>query len=204
MKSTSLSMLAISLFASVFACSSTISSGGGGDPCSALAAKCPSCTLPNLAQTCNAAVASHDPASCQNGLNDHDIQTNCVSGSTASDDSGTDAPVSVIDSGSGGNDPGGGGSCLGGDVCVALCPAGNCTSCVSQSTCDATCAGHGCSQTCQGTGSCTFNCSGGGCQMACLGHASCTLECPGGGCTFDCGTTGTCHTSCSGGNCVGP
>jgi hypothetical protein len=46
-------------------------------PCALLAAKCPKCTLPLLKQTCNVAVASGDPSSCQNGLNDHDVQANC-------------------------------------------------------------------------------------------------------------------------------
>ncbi len=46
-------------------------------PCAVLAAKCPKCTLPLLKQTCNLAVASGDPSSCQNGLNDHDVQANC-------------------------------------------------------------------------------------------------------------------------------
>jgi hypothetical protein len=46
-------------------------------PCAQLAAKCPKCTLPLLKQTCNLAVSSGDPASCQNGLNDHDVQSNC-------------------------------------------------------------------------------------------------------------------------------
>jgi hypothetical protein len=46
-------------------------------PCAQLAAKCPKCTLPLLKQTCNLAVSSGDPASCQNGLNDRDVQANC-------------------------------------------------------------------------------------------------------------------------------
>jgi hypothetical protein len=46
-------------------------------PCAVLAAKCSKCTLPLLKQTCNLAVSSGDPASCQNGLNDHDVQANC-------------------------------------------------------------------------------------------------------------------------------
>jgi hypothetical protein len=46
-------------------------------PCAQLAAKCPKCTLPMLQQTCSLAVSSGDPASCQNGLNDRDVQANC-------------------------------------------------------------------------------------------------------------------------------
>jgi hypothetical protein len=46
-------------------------------PCAQLAAKCPKCTLPHLQQTCNLAVATGDPASCQNGLDDRDVQSNC-------------------------------------------------------------------------------------------------------------------------------
>jgi hypothetical protein len=46
-------------------------------PCAQLAAKCPKCTLPMLKQTCNLAVSSGDAASCQNGLNDRDVQANC-------------------------------------------------------------------------------------------------------------------------------
>ena len=62
------------------------------------------CTLPGLAQTCNAAVATNDPGSCQQGLDDHDIQTNCVSagpepspgrsdaGASSGPDTGTSPP----------------------------------------------------------------------------------------------------------------
>jgi hypothetical protein len=46
-------------------------------PCAALAAKCGKCTIPGLKQTCQLAVASGDPGSCQNGLNDKDVQANC-------------------------------------------------------------------------------------------------------------------------------
>jgi len=46
-------------------------------PCAALAAKCPKCTLPLLQQTCMAAVASGDPRSCQQGLSDKDVESNC-------------------------------------------------------------------------------------------------------------------------------
>jgi hypothetical protein len=46
-------------------------------PCATLAAKCGKCTIPGLKQTCQLAVASGDPGSCQNGLNDKDVQANC-------------------------------------------------------------------------------------------------------------------------------
>jgi hypothetical protein len=49
----------------------------GGGPCAVLAAKCSKCTLPFLKQTCMAAVASGDPKSCQEGLNDKDVESNC-------------------------------------------------------------------------------------------------------------------------------
>jgi hypothetical protein len=51
--------------------------GSGGGPCAELASKCPKCTELTLKLTCEAAVASGDPASCQNGLDDPDVQTMC-------------------------------------------------------------------------------------------------------------------------------
>lgn len=49
----------------------------GGTACEQLAAKCPHCTLPQLQATCEAAVSTHDEASCQDGLTDPDVQANC-------------------------------------------------------------------------------------------------------------------------------
>jgi hypothetical protein len=55
--------------------------GTGGSPqvgpCAELAQKCPHCSEPSLKLTCNSAVATGDPASCQDGLDDIDIQTKC-------------------------------------------------------------------------------------------------------------------------------
>lgn len=48
-----------------------------GDACATLAAMCPNCTIPNLRATCEAAVATGDQASCNDGLTDPDIQSNC-------------------------------------------------------------------------------------------------------------------------------
>jgi hypothetical protein len=50
---------------------------GRTGPCAVLAAKCGKCTIPGLKQTCQLAVASGDPGSCQNGLNDKNVQANC-------------------------------------------------------------------------------------------------------------------------------
>ena len=58
-------------------CSSTSSGTGSSDPCGDLAKLCPKCTLPDLKMTCDAALATKDAKSCQDGLNDRDIQTNC-------------------------------------------------------------------------------------------------------------------------------
>lgn len=51
--------------------------GTSSDACTTLNLKCPKCTLPNLKSTCQTAVATANPASCQNGLDDADIQANC-------------------------------------------------------------------------------------------------------------------------------
>jgi len=51
--------------------------GGGGTKCEQLAKKCPLCTLPTLKATCNAAVATNDEKSCQDGLSDPDVISNC-------------------------------------------------------------------------------------------------------------------------------
>lgn len=51
--------------------------GGAGSACAELATKCPLCSLPHLKATCEAAVASGDTQSCVDGLEDHDVQTNC-------------------------------------------------------------------------------------------------------------------------------
>ncbi len=57
------------------------SPGTGGSPalgpCAELANKCPKCTEPSLMVTCESAVATNDPVSCQDGLDDMDIQTKC-------------------------------------------------------------------------------------------------------------------------------
>ncbi len=212
------------LFPALFpatACTSTVVQGSS-DPCAQLATKCSKCTLPDLAQTCNAAVASNDPGSCQQGLDDHDIQTNCVDTSSAGPDAGnpsgqdtgtgpqadsgvpTSHDTGAPDTNPGQVDTGPTSTCGAATQCAPLCPAGHCESCESQGVCMAQCAGGGCAQTCEGTASCSYVCSGGGCSMACLGDASCALTCPGGGCTFTCATTGMCATTCSGGGCVGP
>jgi len=204
-------ILGVSFVVPVIACTQNVTSSPASDACSQLAERCPKCTIADLAATCNAAVNSHDPTSCQNGLDDHDIQTNCVSG-TNGQDSG---PPNNQDSGQPTNQDSGTApdtsnppdvaeqTCSGGDVCNAHCPAGGCTSCASQGVCMGTCEGRGCTLTCEGSANCNYDCPGGGCTLSCLGNASCVLICEGGGCTFDCATTGSCSTSCPGGGCSG-
>jgi len=83
--------------------------------CSDLAAKCPYCTLPNLKSTCDSAVASQDPSSCQDGLNDHDIQTNCVPhGGNGGSGNGGSGNGGSSNGGSGNGGSGNGGSSNGG------------------------------------------------------------------------------------------
>jgi hypothetical protein len=205
-------ILGFSFVAPALACTSNVTNQVSSDPCSALAAKCQYCTIPGLAETCNADVSSKDPGSCQDGLDDHDIQTNCVasggnadSGSPGNPDTGSNRDTGSLSPDTGGHQPDSGppATCSGGERCAAICPMGSCDSCASTGTCTAVCEGSSCDMTCQGSATCTYECPGGGCTMACLDDSSCALSCSGGGCTFQCATKGTCSTSCFGGGCSG-
>jgi hypothetical protein len=127
--------VAIMLTASALGACSSSSSTSGDDPCGALAKQCPYCTDPGLQSTCNNAVASHDPASCRDGLNDKDVQANCVAHSTPADSgsgggsdtsTGIDSNIPVDGSGGDTSSP-----C---DELAKLCP--HCTDPGLKSTCD--------------------------------------------------------------------
>jgi len=69
-------ILLLVAFALLIAGSLTCDSNG--PKCRELDQQCASCTLPYLKQTCQAAVDSGDEDSCQDGLEDEDIQSSCM------------------------------------------------------------------------------------------------------------------------------
>ncbi|MBL8613362.1 MAG: hypothetical protein JNL38_38845 [Myxococcales bacterium] len=169
-----------------------------GSACDSLAQKCPYCTLPNLKQTCEAAVASKDPKSCQNGLDDKDVQSNCKaptgsSGGSSSSSGGASSSSSGGASSSSSSSGGASSTCNGGGSCTCSGPAG----------CDRTCDGKACAFECFGPGGCTLDCAQGGCTAKNKGAGGLTLTCAGGGCTATTESSGSASVSCGGkGNCT--
>ncbi|MBX3231899.1 MAG: hypothetical protein KIT84_12035 [Labilithrix sp.] len=164
----------------------------GSDPCSTLARKCPFCTEANLKQTCEAAVKTSDSASCQNGLDDRDIQASCVESSSSSSSTSSTSSSGGASSSSSSTSGGGGSTCNGG-ACV----------CVGVNACDLACDGSGCAFECKGPGGCKLSCPGGNCSARNTGAGSLTLECAGGACAVTSESSGSSTVSCGGkGNCT--
>src|SRR5262245_57858318 len=139
--------------------------------CDRLADRCPYCTLPGLRATCENAVASNDPASCQDGLDDPDVQSNCVP------PGGADAPS-------------GGGGAVCGNPNECICPAAT--------TCDYDClAALPCELSCMPGSQCTAPCDPSAtCNIECASSTSCDVDCRGGDCDVTCPTTGCTVTNC--------
>lgn len=166
--------------------------GGGSDDttCERLADRCPYCTLPGLRATCENAVASGDPASCQDGLDDPDVQANCVP------PAGADGPTGQPDA------PGGGGAVCGApNQCIcpasascdyACLPAIPCElDCMPGSQCEATCdPSSTCNIQCAGSPSCVVDCANGDCDVTCPSTGCTVTNCPAGTCQVTCGVTG--------------
>src|ERR1041384_8055658 len=77
-------LLVPALVAGVACSVNNTTAGSGSVPCDELAARCPYCTSPSIKQACENALGTHDPGSCQNALNDRDVQASCVAPSSSS------------------------------------------------------------------------------------------------------------------------
>jgi hypothetical protein len=197
------------------ACTVTNAAPSSSSACSELADRCPLCTDPGLTQTCNEAVQTNDPVNCQDGLDDPDIQTNCVSTSpgapSTQPDSGAPGPGHQTDSGATAPDTGASspqpdsgapgipdtGSPDTGSGQPDSGPGPTC----GTEVCLTSCPGGHC-DSCESLGACSSNCEGGECQQTCEGSASCLFTCQGGGCTMSCLGDATCTLDCPGGGCT--
>lgn len=191
----------------VLACQVDASGNSGGDDdgtskknkCEQLAEKCPYCTLPDLKETCQTAVRTRDEDSCQSGLDNANVQADCVPKNSTSS-GGTTSSSGGTSSSSGGGTTSSSSSSGGSAIDLGLCPAGGCTQvCAEGQQCEAECAGGNCTQTCSTGAICEFTCAGGNCTQSCAGGAECSLTCSGANCTQSC--VDDCEKTCYGGNC---
>ncbi|MEZ4361709.1 MAG: hypothetical protein R3B48_16090 [Kofleriaceae bacterium] len=172
------------------ATASLVSACESRDPtCDRLAEKCAYCTLPGLRATCEAAVDSNDAASCQDGLDDPDVRSNCVPPSSGSgSDGGPDGPPST-----------GGALCGRPNECI--CPSSSSCNygCLPGSLCKLDCQpGSACGATCSSTAPCHVQCAASTrCDVAC-GSGNCEVACPSTGCTVTGCPAGSCTVTCGG------
>ena len=180
-------------------------SGGGTSPCDQLAAKCPYCTIPNLKQSCEGAVNGHDPSACQNGLNDRDVQTNCVPPSSGGSTSSGGASSSSSSGGASSSSSSSSGSSGTGDAAVTItdtCKFGHDCVCPPGAKCNFTCSAvDSCNAECQNGSVCTVQCGAGSCNLQCGANATCTENCSSGSCDGNGNGSASMQQNCSSGSC---